>query len=472
LGWACGKSADNAGLPHFNDLTSAPTVIQNAAKAVVRITTAGFYGTGSFVSPTGALLTNNHVLGDAVCPLEGCYLQYTLMHQAGAARQAPQTAFAVPVAVDVGLDMALVQLYDQSGGTELATPDYLTLSQRDPVSLLGTHVTVVGHPEGSLKKWTDGRVYDTNGEWVYTTAYILPGSSGSPVLDDSGELVALIHRGPTSEDLITGDSVNEYAVGSASAPLTAAMAAPSLSSLMSVDADTTVDAAVANDLLFLNARAANAQISAVATSVLSLLASACDAALQRTDFQSPDDLTNALTPCNDAITWIECRTDETPVAYGVVCPAASDDPVWTGRFAAMNNRTRAMNGQLDLYPVTFGFAHLQNTYLAGKSAAGDNLLQVLADDQPPLDLSLANYLAAFGVTGYAGEDTLAYVKGYKSVLDYDRQATSIASAAGYLYNEGSLSKSDLTAIFSALDGDASVGVGSKLYVEELQYDYQ
>ena len=58
--------------PHFNHIATAPAAIKTAARAVVRIHTAKAYGTGSFISPDGLLLTNNHVLGVPVCPIEGC----------------------------------------------------------------------------------------------------------------------------------------------------------------------------------------------------------------------------------------------------------------------------------------------------------------------------------------------------------------------------------------------------------------
>lgn len=51
-----------------------------------------------------------------------------------------------------------------------------------------------------------------------------------------------------------------------------------------------------------------------------MLGDACDAALARTSFVSPDDLTAALQRCNDALTWIECRADGLPAFYGTVCP--------------------------------------------------------------------------------------------------------------------------------------------------------
>ena len=53
-GLACSSGGGGgATLPSFHDLTSAPAAIQTASRAVVRIHTAGEYGTGSFISPTG-----------------------------------------------------------------------------------------------------------------------------------------------------------------------------------------------------------------------------------------------------------------------------------------------------------------------------------------------------------------------------------------------------------------------------------
>src|SRR6266480_913827 len=110
LGCSSGSSnSDSADLPHLNDIQTAPANIQTAARAVVRIRTARQAATGSFISATGQLLTNNHVLGDTVCPAEGCYVEITFLYQRGQPRQQPMVVFAKPVAVDVGLDMTVAQ---------------------------------------------------------------------------------------------------------------------------------------------------------------------------------------------------------------------------------------------------------------------------------------------------------------------------------------------------------------------------
>src|SRR6185312_6525113 len=343
LAWALAAAACSSGggggttLPQFYDLTSASGPIKTASLAVVRIHTAGEYGTGSFISPDGLLLTNNHVLGDTVCPLEGCSIELTFNFQRGETYAPPMTVFAVPVAVDVGLDMALVQIHVGSAdGPHWQTANYLTIVGHDPASMLGMHITIVGHPESRLKKWTSGQVVDVFGNWFSSTAYILPGDSGSPVLDDAGNLVGIIHRAPTGEDLISSDGVNVMAIGTASGPLQTSIAAATLpNSMISTAAATTADAVVAADFVYLNGLAATAAVDGTITDVLSVLGTACDAALARTDFASPDDLTSATQPCNDALEWIECRQDAGHVPYGTVCPS-SDGALWTSRFQKLN----------------------------------------------------------------------------------------------------------------------------------------
>jgi V8-like Glu-specific endopeptidase len=458
----CSKdSSPDVRLPSFTDVASAPAVIQVAARAVVRIQTAGELATGSFISPMGLLLTNNHVLGVDICPKEGCFAQITEMHQRGAPLQQPQTVFAVPKAVDVGLDMAVVQLYSYAGGAqgpELETPSYLELDSQSPSALQGKNINVVGHPEGHLKKWTQGQVIDSDGSWISTTAYILPGDSGSPLLDDAGHLVGLMHRGPTSQDLVSADGVDEYSIAAMGAPLPAAMRS-------TADAVTDDDVVQYQDV-YRNAQTANAMVGGVAKPVLTSLGAACDTGLARDDYASPEDLTDALAPCLDAAAWIECRSDAPAGSFGV-CPMDAD--AWRQRYQAVNDHWRTLNGQMQLDALTFGLAALSSSMADGIAAGGQSLQTALAAARPPLDFGIANYLAAFQVGSYAGVRTLDYVRGYASVPGYVLSATDIASAALWLNHAGGLTGSDTTSLLRALDGNLGVDIGSKLYVEDVLY---
>ena len=474
LGCNQGQGSTSPDLPSFQDLTTAPAPIQKAAEAVVRIRTANEVATGSFISPTGLLLTNNHVLGTEICPVEGCFAQITFDFQRGKPSSAatPTTVFVIPSAVSVGLDMAVVQVFTSKGGGMLSTPSFLTIEAHGAAELLKTHVTLVGHPEGHLKKWTDGEVVDSNGHWIWTSAYLLPGNSGSPILDDAGNVVGIVHRGPTGEDYFTSDGALTYSIGTDSAALQASMSAPLPPEMISVGAATTADDVVAHDIVYLNAHVSSAMDTDTTKGpldVLSALGTACDAALKVTDYPTPEALATALQPCQDAMSWIECRTDAQTPSSGAVCPGPMDVTLWQQRFAAMNAAYVALNGETLLTPVSFGIASLQPSKAAGTSAGASSLQQALSQASQPLDLNVANYLAAFSVASYQGTQTVSYVTGYASVPDYALYATDAASAAAWMLDNGMMTRDNGLQILAQLYADGSVDVGSKLYIEDFEY---
>ena len=465
---ACSKAETEAtSLPSLADVSSAPAVIQKSARAVVRVRVAGSVATGSFISSSGLLLTNNHVLGVDVCPIEGCYVQLTFLHQRGEPPPQAETVFVLPVAVDVGLDMALVQVLHGPGMDKFGSPDFLEWSARDAASLVGSHVHIVGHPEGHLKKWTSGLVVDSFGEWFETSAFILPGSSGSPVLGDDGRLVGIIHRAPTGEDLVSSSGYVVDSIGTASAPLMAAVQAPLPPTMISTAARATRADVLAHDRVYLNAHAHQVSVETGAVAVLDVLGAACDEGLARASYRSPEDLTSALLPCSDAMAWIECRVDASPVAYGVECP--KDVAAWAGRFQAMNASLRKLNGEMMLDPVSFGVASLAATKSEGVSVGGASLSDALSTANAPLDFGIANYLAAFQITRYGGTDLATYVKGYARTPHYELFGTSIASTALWLNAALYLPPADTRAILAQLAGDRSTTIATKLYVEDVRY---
>jgi hypothetical protein len=465
---ACSSGSATANLPHFNDITTATPEIQAAARAVVRVRTAGEYGTGFFISATGLLLTNNHVLGDPVCAVEGCYVDLTQMHQRGEPQQQPSTVFGVPTTVNAGLDMAAVQFYDPNGN-QLDTPDFLSFDFHDPASLLNQHITIVGHPEGRLKKWTDGEVVDANGQWITTTAYTLPGDSGSPILNDQGQVVGLLHRGPTSEDLFSKTGVNMYSVGTASAPIGTVLAAPPSAPVVSTTAPTTKDEFLANNFVYLNARVTTVTVDGMSIGAIPILGEACDAALARTDFTSPGDLSSALTPCYQAETWIDCRSNYSS-SYGIVCPAPTDQAAWVSRFQSVNQLRLGMNGQPDYSIVSFAIAELQPSWDAGVTAGAQSLQQVLDATSPVLDFGLAEYLAAFAIESYGGTQIATYVSNYKQVPHYELQGTEIAYTAGWRYNNRNMTKAQLQSFLQQLFADPKISVGAGLAIEDYLYE--
>ncbi len=460
-----GSPGATVSLPGLHDVYDAPSPIQEAAKAIVRVGTPRDLGTGAFISSGGLLMTNNHVLGVDVCPVDGCFVQVDFLFQRHSPPPKPRTLFAIPVAVDAGLDMAVLQIYDSPGGSTFSPPAHLTLASRSAASLVGSHVYVVGHPDGALKKWTDGQVVDFNGDWVISTAYILPGSSGSPFLDDTGHMVGIVHRGPTSQDLGSNTGVDEYSVGTASASLVTALKAPLPPDMYSVSGSKTDADVATHQALYLSSRTKEVMVNGVMQEVLTSLGNQCDAALMQTVFASPTDLANALAPCTDAVGWIECRSDAM-TDFGVCPPTPSD---WATRYAAVHDEWVAFNGQQVVETISFGDAALAGTEAAGLQTAQGNLTSAYSVTKTPLDFDMANVLAAFGVTRYQGTDLESYLRGYAMVPGYALSGTGIASAMVWLNHYRVVSGPDVVAFLKGLQADSKIDLGTKLYIEQVLY---
>jgi hypothetical protein len=372
--------------------------------------------------------------------------------------------------VDAGLDVAVVQLVDPITTERPGTPGYLEFDELEAEDLLDQHVTVVGHPEGNLKKWTDGTVVSTSGTWLTTTAYVLPGDSGSPILSDAGQIVGLIHRAPNSLDLITEQGVNVYSVGSASAPVKAALSVPLPAALVSVTAATTEEELVRNELLYLNARTTSVTIAGATVDAIDVLGRACDSALNDTSFLSLDELNEALTPCFAARTWIDCRADAEPVPYGVVCPSETGRMLWRTRFQTLNSLQLGLNGIADYYSVGPAIARLELSNDEGTAAGALSMQQLLAASSPALNFELAYYLAMFGIDKYDGIAVRDFITKYSEQAAYELYAEYIAYSASWLASNASITVPQLVELLKRLMDDPKVSVGAKLSVEDFLYE--
>jgi hypothetical protein len=374
--------------------------------------------------------------------------------------------------VSAGLDVAVLQLIDVTTGVPPETPSHLSFDEQSAASLIGRTVTVVGHPEGNLKKWTSGVVTEENGHWITTTAYVLPGDSGSPILDEDGKIVGLIHRAPSSLNLISERGVNVYSIGTASLPITELLETGTAESLLATDTVLTEEAFLTNDLVFLNARVHEVDVAGTRTNALDLLGHACDAALKRTDYASMDEMYEALTPCDHAQTWIECREGDSETPYAELCPAEEERIRWRERFLAMNAVQIAMTSAPDYHSVGPAIARLASTREDGISDGSASLEAVLDATTPTLDFELAYYLAMFGIETYAKSSVADYVRRYADVPYYELYAEYIAFAASWLFSHDTISSAQLLDVLDSLMEDPNVGIGAKLSIEEYLYEVE
>lgn len=179
-----------------------------AANAVARVVAADTRrpkGSGSMVS-SRLFLTNNHVLATSDAA-RSHLLQFDYeLDVAGSPKEwsefrlDPDTFFWTCPATD--LDVTLVAVGDRvTGGRPVTAFGYLPLSGAKDKHAEGDYVTIIQHPEGDYKQIAlrENQLIGRGkaGNTLHYEADTLGGSSGSPVLNDQFELIALHHAGGT-----------------------------------------------------------------------------------------------------------------------------------------------------------------------------------------------------------------------------------------------------------------------------------
>jgi S1-C subfamily serine protease len=167
------KEAD----PSTNPELSVDAIAKQSDPAIVRVEGNIGRGTGFFVTDTGVIATNRHVV-------EG---QSSLSVIGRDFRRLP----AKVVYVDSDLDLALLKV----DGTNFP---HLTLAALDAV-VRGESVVAIGDPGGGMADTiTHGVVSGIgayreagSGTWIQTDATINPGNSGGPLLDGQGRVIGI-----------------------------------------------------------------------------------------------------------------------------------------------------------------------------------------------------------------------------------------------------------------------------------------
>lgn len=171
------------------------------------------YGTGFLVAP-GVLLTNRHVL-PSVDNVRGSIAQFR--YERGLdGRELKSVDFALSIASEPilfkDLDMALVAVEPQSvNGKQLEQFGWLKLNPQPGKAFIGEYLTIIQHPKGEHKQVCvrENKLlkYSDNGPYIWYQTDTVGGSSGSPVFNNSWEVVALHHSSVPRTKRINGKDV-------------------------------------------------------------------------------------------------------------------------------------------------------------------------------------------------------------------------------------------------------------------------
>jgi S1-C subfamily serine protease len=164
--------------PLASPALSTPEIVSKAKPAVLEVTAYDSsgkplrFGTGFFISADGDLVTNRHVIEEAAT--------VTAETASGASYQC-EGVLAQPKDLDL-----VVLKFKAKGVEKLVFGDASKISE-------GQKVVVIGNPEGLEGTISEGIIAAVrdNPRLIQITAPISPGSSGSPVLNEIGEVIGI-----------------------------------------------------------------------------------------------------------------------------------------------------------------------------------------------------------------------------------------------------------------------------------------
>lgn len=163
------------------------------------------YGTGFMISRS-LMMTNNHVFEDAASA-ENSLAEFNYQFDANGVA-VDSVLFSLDPAkfffTSKDLDFSIVAVKDTSdtGNRPLAQFGFLKLNRIRGKSLLGECLTIVQHPNGERKQvaMRENKLIKLIDNFIWYETDTSPGSSGSPVFNDSWQVVALHHSGIPARD--------------------------------------------------------------------------------------------------------------------------------------------------------------------------------------------------------------------------------------------------------------------------------
>jgi endonuclease G len=201
-----------------NDLTDITYLSQGIlrARAVCRIVIRlngrllG-YGTGFLIAP-GVLMTNHHVL-ETVDEVRESSAQFSYERDLRGGEITP-TEFALRILPEPilfrELDLAIVGVEPRStDGKPLDQYGWLKLNPQPGKAFIGEYLTIIQHPNGERKQICvrENKVlkYSENGPYIWYQTDTEAGASGSPVFNNSWDVVALHHSSVPKTRRIKGE---------------------------------------------------------------------------------------------------------------------------------------------------------------------------------------------------------------------------------------------------------------------------
>jgi V8-like Glu-specific endopeptidase len=189
----CGSTNDAQHVNSYTGTLGPSTAFVQANKgskgALETTPTSGKFCSGSLIA-TNLFLTAGHCVDAGSV---GEFVSFNFERAAGSTALLTQTHVRITAVVEDALssvDYAIVRLEGSPGSTFGVAP----VAAADPAN--GTAITIIGHPGGQPKQIEAGTVASRSGNFIrYGNVDTLGGSSGSGVINSSGQIVGVHTNG-------------------------------------------------------------------------------------------------------------------------------------------------------------------------------------------------------------------------------------------------------------------------------------
>ena len=285
-------------------LKSTHPQLYDASQAVIKLLDA----TAAFVCANNQtyLMTNHHVLGAHNCAKNGCYAK-AQFNFAKKTVSRTQLLHLTPVAGSADADIAFYSFQPTLNPVKC-----LKLAPSHPGSAA---VTLIGHPRGSLKKYSQGKIIEHWGGFIHVSAFSLPGSSGSPIVNQRGQLVGIHHSSAKRNDMFTKREIIYHGRGSSlntiKQVLATANTTQGLNGYQAVHNPVDFAQAKARAKLYQQARI-SPQLTTQSTSFFNQLAWDCEQVLNKFTLSTQatrQTYRTSIQSCKLAKAWIGCPRD-------------------------------------------------------------------------------------------------------------------------------------------------------------------